>query len=187
MHRQLPLASSRLPKKLPASRSKEATWVRQLCAGDSAAWLHLIEYWSPRLYTYVLYQGLTEVETQTLLSAIFAEVVQSVVGGLRVTNLTVLIFAIASQQVRNYCRQRPTVPLKTQELPRLLAEASDDQQRTLLQTLRYFTLEAQQVILLYHLYTVPLAEIAQIVGQPEEMLSKLLYRFKYYLADLHGR
>lgn len=155
--------------------------MRQLCAGDSAAWLHLIEHWSPRLYTYLLYQGLAEAETQTLLQAIFTEVVQSVVGGLRMANLTVLIFAIASQQVLDYCRQRPIAPLKRQEPPGSLAEARDDQQRILLQTLRQFTPEAQQVILLYYLYELPLSEIAQIVGQPEEMLRKLLYRFKHYL------
>lgn len=155
--------------------------MRQLCAGESAAWLHLLEHWSPRLYNYVLYQGLSEAETQTLLHAIFAEVVQSVVGGLRVTNLTVLIFSIASQHVLNHGRQRAASPLNTQSPPLLPAEASDEHQHTFLQTLRQFTPEVQQVLLLYYLYEVTLPEIAQIVGQPEEVLIKVLYRFQYYL------
>lgn len=179
MHRQLPLASSRSPKKLLASRSKEATWVQQLCAGEATAWVRLMEHWSPHLYTYVLYQGLTEAEAQTLLHAIFAELVQNVVGKLRITNLTVLLFSIASQQVLNYCRQKPMASPKPRP-PALSAEASADQQR-LVQALRQFTPEAQQVILLYYLYELPLPEIAQIVSQPEEILTKVLYRFKYYL------
>ena len=177
MHRQLPLASSRLPKTLPVSRSKEAKWVRQLAAGESTAWLHLMEQWNSRLYTYLLYQGLTESETQTLLPVIFAEVVQSVVGKLRVTNLTVLIFSIASQQVLDHCRQRPLPSLKAQAP----ASRLDDHQRLFLQTLRQFTLEAQQVLLLYYLFEVTLPEIAQIVGQPEDILFKVLYRFKHCL------
>lgn len=179
MHRQLPLASSRLPKKLFVSRSKEATWAQQLCAGEATAWQRLMEHWSPHLYTYVLYQGLTEAETQTLLHAIFAELVQNVVGKLRITNLTVLLFSIASQQVLNYWRQKPVASPK-QRLPALSTEANADQQR-LLHALRQFAPEAQQVILLYYLYELPLPEIAQIVGQPEEILTKVLYRFKYYL------
>ena len=177
MHRQLPLASSRLPKTLPVPRSKEAKWVRQLAAGESTAWLHLMEQWNPRLYTYVLYQGLTESEAQTLLPLIFAEVVQSVVGKLHVTNLTVLIFSIASQQVLDYCRQRPLPPLKAQAS----ATRLDEHQRLFLQTLRQFTLEAQQVLLLYYLFEVTLSEIAQIVGQPEASLFKVLHRFKHCL------
>jgi len=50
-----------------------------------------------------------------------------------------------------------------------------------LQTLRQFTREAQQVLLLYYLFEVTLPEIAQIVGQPEETLVKVLQRFKYCL------
>lgn len=179
MHRQLPLASSRLPNTLPTSRSKEATWVQQLCAGESTAWQRLLEHWSPPLYTYILYQGLTETEAQTLLHTIFAEFVKNVVGQLRITNLTVLLFSIASQQVLNYWRQKPMASPKPR--PSVLAtEASADQQR-LLQALRQFTPEAQQVILLYYLHELPLAEIAQIVRQPEAILTKVLYRFKYYL------
>jgi DNA-directed RNA polymerase specialized sigma24 family protein len=178
MHRQLPLASSRLPKTLPVPRSKEAKWVRQLAAGESTAWLHLMEQWNSRLYTYVLYQGLTESETQLLLPVIFAEVVQSVVGKLRVTNLTVLIFSIASQQVLDHCRQRPLAPPKAQAP---VSRLDDEHQRLFLQTLRQFTLEAQQVLLLYYLFDVTLPEIAQIVGQPEAILLKVLYRFKHSL------
>lgn len=177
MHRQLPLASSRLPKKLPVPRSKEAKWVRQLAAGESMAWLHLMEQWSPRLYTYVLYQGLPESEAQTLLSVIFAEVVQNVVGTLHVTNLTVLIFSVASRLVLDHCRQRP-LPQPKAQAP---ASRLDDHQRLFLQTLRQFTLEAQQVLLLYYLYEVTLPEIAQIVGQPENILLKVLHRFKHCL------
>lgn len=98
MHRQLPLASSRLPKKLPVPRSKEMNWVRQLAAGSSTAWVELMEHWSPRLYTYLLYQGLPESETQTLLHTIFTEVVQRVTGGSRVTSLTVLLFRLPANR-----------------------------------------------------------------------------------------
>lgn len=176
MHRQLPLASSRVPKKLPVPRSKDANWVRQLAAGSSTAWVQLMEHWSPRLYTYLLYQGLSEPETQTLLQTIFAEVVQQVRGGLRVTSLTVLLFSVASQQVVNHYRQRTPDPLK----PQLLAETIDEHQRLFLQTFLQFPLEARQVLLLYYLFEVTLPEIAQIVGKSEEALLKVLYRFKHY-------
>lgn len=180
MHRQLPLASSRLRKTLPVSKPKENTWVGHLSAGEPAAWLELMEQWSPRLYTYLLYQGIGEAAAQTLLQAIFAEVVQRVVGALRVTNLTVLIFAIASDHILRHRRQTadPTPPSPGNAV----ADTLPGPTRWLLQSLWQFTPEVQQVLLLHYLFEISLPEIAQIVGQPEDRLTKVLYRVKHELS-----
>ena len=85
---------------------KETRWIQQLCAGEATAWAQLLDYWNPRLYSYVIYNGATEAEAERLIHAIFSEVVQTVVGSLPVANLTVLIFSIAYQQVLRY-RKHP--------------------------------------------------------------------------------
>lgn len=56
----------------------------------------------------------------------------------------------------------------------------DEHQRLFLQTFLQFPLEVRQVLLLYYLFEVTLPELAQIVGKSEEVLLKVLYRFKHY-------
>lgn len=160
------------------SRKQEARWVDQLRAGEPTAWRALVDHWSPRLYNYVLYSGVNEAAVQTVLTTIFSAIVEAVVGSLRIANLTVLIFAIARQHVLHFCQQEPYRSLG----PPLLPAPSDEEATRFLTIFHHFTPEVQQILLLHYLCDVSLAEISQIVGQREEVLTKLLHRAQYYLG-----
>jgi len=181
MHRQYSLISSRSPKKMPVHLMKEARWVRRLCAEDATAWTQLIEHWSPRLYNYVFYNVATEADAQALMHAIFTEIVQVVVGSLRIANLTILLFATARQHVLRYRAQSAHVPPPTHPLL-LSAERPTNQQLTSFWVcFQKFTLELQQILLLYYVCGVSLPEISQIVGRQEGELLRILQQAKYYL------
>lgn len=162
---------------------QEAKWIRQLIAGEPAAWAQLLDEWSPRLYHYITANGAGEGEAQALLRQIFSMLVQKVVGSPPFASLTVLIFAIAYQQMLPYCQQRTTAIRR--QLPPLLSPriAVDPQATQLLQALHQFSPEVQQVALLYYLCEVAVPNIAQIVGQPEPVIKKTLYRVKHQLGQ----
>lgn len=182
MHRQFTLISSRARKKAPVHIQKEATWVRQLAAGEPTAWTQLVDSWSPRLYSYVLYNVATEDEAQALLHLIFADIVQTVVGSLRAANLTVLIFSVAHQHVVRHRQQTSDAFTGTKLHPLPTSAAANEQMAAFLDTFRRFTLELQQILLLHYLCGVSLSDVAQIVGQSEEFLTKILYRVKLTLS-----
>ena len=160
----------------------EAKWMRQLSAGDSTAWARLIDQWSPRLYHYITANGVGEVEAQTLLHRSFSQVVQSVVGSPPSDNLTIFIWTIAYRQMLSYCQQCMTSSLR-QLPPKLSPKVGvDPQSPHLLQKLHQCSPEIQQVALLYYLCEVSVADIAQIVGQPEAVIESALYRVKRQLV-----
>ena len=181
MHRQFTFASSRLRKKAPVPMRKETRWIQQLCAGEATAWAQLLDYWNPRLYSYVIYNGATEAEAERLIHAIFSEVVQTVVGSLPVANLTVLIFSIAYQQVLRYRAQALDPALKQLPPAIQLADPDDDPWAGFFHIFYQFPPEVQQILLLHYLFAITLPEISQIVGQSEEVLTKILRRAKVYL------
>ncbi len=155
--------------------------MRRLCAGDSTAWVQLIDHWSPRLYSYILYNVEREPDTQTLLQSIFAEIVQMVVGSLKIANLTILLFSTAHQHVLRYREKHPH-PLSPSH-PQLLSADSPDAQRMIRfwKSFGKFAPEWQQVLLLYYLCEVSVPEISQIVGAREEELRRVLQQANYYL------
>ncbi len=164
---------------------KEARWARRLRAGDSTAWLQLIEHWSPRLYSYVLYNVETEDEAQVVVQAIFAEIVQTVVGSLHIPNLNVLLFSVAYQQVLRYHQQRRYLPappyppfFTSADMP---TDVPEDQSATFWENFQKFLPECQQILLLYYVCGVSLSEISQIVGEQESVLLRVLRQAKAYL------
>ncbi|MEZ4736396.1 MAG: hypothetical protein R3E79_55630 [Caldilineaceae bacterium] len=159
------------------SRKQEARWVDQLRAGEPTAWAALVDHWSLRLYNYLLYSGVHEAAAQTLLPIIFSAVAEAVVGSLRIASLTVLIFTIARQHVLHFCQQEPCRPLE----PPFPALFADEEATHFLTIFHHFTPEVQQMLVLHYLCDVSLAEISQILGQREEVLTKLLHRAQYYL------
>jgi len=184
MHRQFTFVSSRLRKKAPVHRRKEARWMQQLGTGEATAWAQLLDYWNPRLYSYVIYNGATEAEAQRLIHSIFSEVVQTVVGSLPIANLTILIFSIAYQQILRY-RQQTLDPALKQLPPAIqLADPDDDPWAGFFHTFYQFTPEVQQILLLHYLFEITLSEISQIVAQSEEVLTKILRRAKFSLQSI---
>ncbi|MBX3011843.1 MAG: sigma-70 family RNA polymerase sigma factor [Caldilineaceae bacterium] len=161
---------------------QEAALVRRLCTGDPAAWTQVVDRWNERVYSYVIYNVATEAEAQALTSSIFSELVQTLVGSLPVTNLTILIFSIAHQQVLRY-RAENADPIRHHALPVIPeADMAATEAATFLAFLSKFTPEFQQVLLLHYLCGITTADIAAIVGHSEEWLVKYLFRLHYESA-----
>jgi len=168
----------------PVLRRKETKLIGRLCTGDSSAWIQVLNHWSPYLYSYVVYNTISEIEAKKLIHSILAEVVQTTLRLPRPGNLTVLIFAIAYKHVVRYRRQNPAAILTTSQgsVPSTTidpAKIDNAKGVNFLHSFRQFSLEMQQVLLLRYLCGVTLPELSQIVGQPEETLMKLIRRAKF--------
>lgn len=168
---------------VPMYRRHDAKFVGQLCRGESRAWSQLIDHWSPHLYSYVSYNAASEADTRALLRAILSEVIQTLIGARPIHNLTTLIFSIAYQHTLRYRRQNPELLPPRGRLVYGAGETSNDAQSNFLQRLHQFTPEMQQILLLRYLCGVTLPELAQIVGQSEELLTKVLYRTRVYFQQ----
>ena len=164
----------------PRARRHDAKFVGQLCSGESRAWSQLVEHWSPHLYSYVSYNVATEADARVLLHAILSEVIQTLIGACAMDNLTTLIFSIAYKHVLRYRRQNPDLLSPRGRQVQGTGEIGNDQQSNFLQRLRQFTPEMQQILLLRYLCGVTVPELAQIVGQSEDLLTKVLYRSRAY-------
>ena len=189
MHRHFTLLTSRIRNAAPVLRRKETKFIGRLCTGDSSAWIQVLNDWSPRLYSYVVYNTIGEIEAKKLIHLILAEVVQTALRLPRPGNLTVLIFAIAYKHTLHYRRQNPaatptllqrSTPPTTID-PNKIDNAKIDNAKgvNFLHSFRQFSLEMQQVLLLRYLCGVTLPELSQIVEQPEETLTKLIQRAKF--------
>ncbi len=174
MHRyfsRVPMHSRR-NKLAPAHQADKR--IDRLYNGEPAAWLRLVERWSPRLYSYIIYNVVSETEAQKLMYLIFAEAIQAIVGSLRVANLTILFFSIAHHHVLHQ-RSRHANSLPHQQHPTQPATAGGEAPpANFLYTFHQFAPEVQQVLLLRYLCGISLPEIAQIVGQPEALLTNTI-------------
>lgn len=162
------------------SRRRDAKFVSQLCRGEAVAWSQLVDQWSPHLYSYISYNAASEADTRLLLHTILSEVIQTLITTRPIENLTTLIFSSAYKHVLRYRRQHPDLLSVHGRLPQDGGETGNDQQRNFLQHLRQFTPEMQQILLLRYHCGVTVPELAQIVGQSEELLTKVLYRTRFY-------
>lgn len=159
---------------------KEAEWLHQLSTGEPTAWARLVAEWSPRLYHYITANGVSEAEAQALLPPILLAVVQKVVGGPPIANLTVLIFAIAYPHMVRHCHQQRTAA-QSQALvsPPVPIDPETVQLRQMLQQ---FSPEVQQIALLYYLCEVNVAEISQIIHQPALVVKSAVNQVKRQLC-----
>lgn len=180
MHRYLSQVPSRLRNRLPLYQRREGTFVRQLCNGDGNAWVQLLDDWSPRLYSYVSYNVTNEADVRKLIRLILSELIQTMMSAQPVENLTVVIFALAYQQLLHYRRHAPDPFVESAWLRHQGGIAGDTLPPWFRQHLQQFSPEVQQLLLLRYLCGVTLPELAQIVGQSEELLTKILYRTRFY-------
>ena len=185
MHQQIAYVASRLRASALVNRKKEARFIKQLCAGDAEAWATLVEQWSPRLYSYFTYNMVSDADAQRLVQHILSELVGELIGAAGFTNLAVLIYSIAYQHMLHFRRQRPKQPMgqpvgqqRQFEQP---AEGNFRPRLHFLTNFRQLRDETQQILLLYHLCGMSVAEIAQIVDQSEERLAKTLRQAQCYL------
>ena len=179
MARHFRLISARLRNEAPAEQGQDFTFIDPLYIGEPTAWARFIEHWSPQVYSYLSYNQMTEAEALGLLQLIFAEVVQTIVGSLRMANLTTLIFSIAYHHVLHHRRQSAK-----RTLAQKIQWRAEEQRNPALNFLGRFdqcTPEAQQICLLYYRFGISLPEVAQIVNQSEEHLTNTLTQAKRLL------
>ncbi|MFN8489468.1 MAG: hypothetical protein U0350_17935 [Caldilineaceae bacterium] len=182
MHPHFIKGSAHLPNQQPAPDRQETDFVSALYAGEPAAWATVVEQWSPRLYNYLVYNAIGEAEVQKLMRIIFSELVRTIAGTRRITNLTVLILSIAHRHALHYRRQSPLImPPKLRKIA-LASDADDDRRINFFLTFYRFAPDVQQILLLHHLCEVELEEITQIVGQSIEVVTKALGQAQSYLA-----
>lgn len=181
MHQHFAYVTSHLRAAAQMYRKKEARFIRQLCAGDPQAWATLVDQWTPRLYSYFLYNTGNELDAQRLTQHTLSELIGEMIGATGSTHLAVLIYSIAYQHALHYRRQRPKLHAVQQWLPEQPAEGNFRPRLHFLTNFRQLRDETQQALLLYHLCDMSVREIAQIVDQPEERLAKMLRQAQRYL------
>ncbi len=185
MHRYLSSLTTTPSHRAFFAKRKEQRFIGQLCAGQPQAWLQLLDRWSPRLYSYVVYNVGNENEARKLVHLILSDVIHTLIDAPKVPNLTILIFSIAYRRTLRYRQQNlpPRLPRRSEDTQ---VDERDDQKKTeqeayFIQRLHRFSLEAQQLLLLRYVCGVTLTELSQIIGQPKEVLAQTLYRAKLYL------
>lgn len=180
MHRYFTHVSVRLRSYLPLQKRRDTNFARQLCNGDGDAWVQLLDQWSPHLYSYISFNVVQEADVRRLMRLILAELIQTLVGEQPIENLTVVIFRIAYRQLLRYRRQAPD-PFASPLWQRKQAAATGEPlPNYFFQHLQRFSPEVQQLLLLRYVCGVTLPELAEIVGQSEDLLTRLLYRTRFY-------
>jgi len=181
MHQHFAYVTSHLRTVAQMVRKKEARFIRKLCAGEPQAWANLVEQWTPRLYSYFIYNTGNDLDAQRLTQHTLSELVGEMIGATGSARLTVLIYSIAYQHALHYRRQRPKLPAIQPWSLEQPAEGNFRPRLNFLTNFRQLRDETQQALLLYHLCDMNVAEIAQIVDQPEERLAKMLRQAQHYL------
>lgn len=142
----------------------DRAFLKGLCQGQSNAWLHLLEIWSPRLYSYVIYNTYSEDDAQALLQRTFSLVMRCVINEAprlqTLSQLTVLLVSTLYRLILHY-QQQFGIPLfdilhHQQPVDRL--------QQKFLATLQQLTPTVQQMLLLRYLVGLSVGELALITG-----------------------
>jgi DNA-directed RNA polymerase specialized sigma24 family protein len=179
MHRYLTHVTGRLRSYLPTQKRRDARFVRQLCDGDGDAWGQLLDHWSPHLYSYISYNVVTEADVRRLMRLILSDLIQTLIDEQPLEHLTVVIFRIAYRHLLRYRRQAPDPFVHPLWQRKQAAATGETLPNYFFQHLQQFSPEVQQLLLLRYLCGVTLPELAQIVGQPEELLTRLLSRTRF--------
>jgi len=179
MHRYFTNVSGRLRNSVSLHKNRETNFARQLCNGDGDAWVQLLDQWSPHLYSYVSFNVVQEADVRRLMRLILSELIQTLVGEQPLEHLTIVIFRIAYRHLLRYRRQAPD-PFANPLWQRKQAAATGEAlPGYFFQHLQRFSPEVQQLLLLRYVCGVTLPELAAIVGQSEDLLTRLLYRTRF--------
>ncbi|MEZ4676865.1 MAG: sigma-70 family RNA polymerase sigma factor [Caldilineaceae bacterium] len=133
------------------------------------AWQQLIEFWSPRLYSYVVYSTHSEVDAQHLLQQAFATVVQSLVESTHVCDLTVIVVSALYRTVARY-QQEFGAPSLDAEYLRALVNPG---QPRFIDALKQLAPQVRQLLLLRYCVGLTVTELAPITGCSASALSAL--------------
>lgn len=142
----------------------DRAFLKGLCQGQSSAWLHLLELWSSRLYSYVIYNTYSADDAQALLQRAFSLVVRRVLNDpprlQTLSQLTVLLVSTLYRLILHY-QQQFGIPL-FDTLPH--QQPVNHLQQKFLATLQQLTPTVQQMLLLRYLVGLSVGELALITG-----------------------
>jgi len=149
----------------------EDSLIHCLRIGDQYAWQRLVEAWSPRLYSYLVYNTHSEADAQGLLQSVFSTTLQVLLTEVENTNLTAIIVGTAYRHVLDY--------QQTQGVPRYRPHAQAQptpQEDRFGHKLLQLPATVRHILLLRYLVGLTVWELVQATGYSKRMLASLLYR-----------
>jgi DNA-directed RNA polymerase specialized sigma24 family protein len=170
MHRRFSAAPTRFLQWPFRYRSEDAL-IHCLRVGDSQAWQRLVEQWSPRLYSYLVYNTHSELDAQQLLQKVFSSTLQILLTESEQVNLTAIIAGSAYRHVLDY--------QQTQGAPHY-SENNWDVDRTQQEQLFHLRLiqlpaTVRHILLLRFLIGLNVWELVLATGYSRQMLASMLY------------
>jgi RNA polymerase sigma-70 factor (ECF subfamily) len=189
----LPLPRDRLDKRSEVWLAEEAGLVRRASQGDSAALTKLYELYIDLLYRYIFSRVHNVYEAQTLVSETFTRAIVALSSRGRYTwqskRFGAYLYGIAGNVLLERNRKLKNGPL-SEELDRALeghepmspepdaldALVQREEQAALWQLIKELALEEQRILILRHVYELPYADIAQVLGRSENACKQFHYR-----------
>jgi RNA polymerase sigma-70 factor (ECF subfamily) len=172
--------------------AEEAELVQRVKQGDSVALAKLYELYIDQIYRYIYSWVHNVYEAQTLTSETFTRAIEALSRG-RYTwkdkRFGAWLYGIAGNILHERDRKLKNGPV-TEELDHALerhelvspepdaldALVQREEQVALWQLIKELALEEQQVLILRHVYDLPYADIAQVLGRSENACKQFHYR-----------
>jgi RNA polymerase sigma-70 factor, ECF subfamily len=172
--------------------AEEAELVRRVSQGDSVALVKLYENYLDPIYRYIFSWVHNVYEAQTLTSETFTRAIEALSRG-RYTwqnkSFGVFLNGIATKIHLERSRKLKNAPateeldqalesheLVSQEPDVLDALVQKEEQAALWQLIKELAVEEQRVLIMRHVYDLPYADIAQLLGRSESACKQLHYR-----------
>lgn len=181
MHRQFAAAHVLSAPDAP-DRSADAALLRALRSGQAAAWQAFLNQWSPRLYTYTLYNTHSETDAQQLLQSVFSLVTRTILQSNHKFDLTTLLVAALYRAVVDY-QDRQGLPPLSAASP---AQYPTTAQVQFFQSMNKLAPSIRHVLLLRHIIGLSLHELAAITGHSLGTLRTMLQRATGDFESLFG-
>ncbi len=179
MHRRFSAAPARFLKWTFQSRADDSL-IHCLRSGDRAAWQRLVDLWSARLYTYMVYNTHSEADAQILLQSVFTTTLQVLLTELENTNLTTIIVGAAYRHVLAYQQTQGTPHYceNNWDVDRTYHEAHFHQK------LIHLPATVRHILLLRYLVGLTVWELVQATGYSRHTLASMLYNSSNYFVRL---
>lgn len=170
MHRRFSAAPARFLK-WPFRHRSEESLLHSLRTGDRYAWQQLVEMWSTRLYTYIVYNTHSEADAQLLLQSVFSTTLQILLTELDNTNLNTIIVGSAYRHVLAYQQAQgiPHYHENNWDVDRIQPENHFHHKLIRLPA------TVRHILLLRYLVGLTVWELVQATGYSRHMLAAILY------------
>jgi len=187
-----PLPRDRLVKRSEVWLTEEAELVRRASQGDTVALVKLYENYLDLIYHYIFSWTNNVYEAQALTSETFTRAIEALSRG-RYTwqnkSFGAWLYGIATKILLERSRKLKNAPateqldqvlesheLVSQEPNALDALVQKEEQAALWQLIKELAVEEQRILIMRHVYDLPYADIAQLLGRSESACKQLHYR-----------